>query len=238
MDARLLAAAALAALGACSSGTAGVPISELRPEFDVATPLSGPSRVAAVLYQGNQRFALYDWDRLSASAGGVARVLVPVAGPLGPSYEGDFPSLDDGDLAAVSFASLGAPGAVESRVISPAPVLMTAPSAGVTAQAGGTLTLAWQPSGTGDRLVVHMRATRCSGDVTGGAASEEVPDVGTAEVPVPEALLPQGLPPGGSCTADVWVERIRAGAVSPQFAAGGRIQARQVSNPAPIAVVR
>jgi hypothetical protein len=238
MDARLLATAALAVLAACSSGTDGVPISALRPDFAVEIPLSGPSRVAAALYQGDRRFALYEWDRLSASVGGVARVLVPVAGPVGPSYEGAFPSLAEGDLAAVSFASLGAPGAVESSVLAPSPVLMTSPSAGVSAQVGGTLGVAWRPSATGDRVVVHIRATRCTGDTTGGAEALEVPDTGAADVPVPPGLLPPTLPPGGSCTAEVWVERARSGTVSAQFAPGGRIEARQISNPAPIAVVR
>jgi len=238
MERQLLAAAALAAIAACSSGTDGVPISGLRPDFAVEIPVSGPSRVAAVLYQGDQRFSLYDWDRLSASVGGVARILVPVAGVVGPSYEGEFPSLDEGDLAAVAFASLGAPGAVVSSVRAPAPVLMTSPSAGVTVQVGATLGVAWQPAGTDDRVSVHIRASRCSGDTTGGSETVEVPDAGAADVPVLENLLPPALPPGGSCTADVWVERARAGTVSSQFAPGGRIEARQVSNPAPIAVVR
>jgi hypothetical protein len=234
MQRALLAAAALAALGACSSGTDGVPISELRPDFVLEIPASGPSRVAAVLYEGDQRFALYRWDRLSASVGGVARVLLPAAGP---SYVGEFPSLREGDLAAVALASLGAPGAVVSSVVAPAPVLMTSPAAGVTVQVGATMAVAWRPSGTGDRTVVHLLATRCTGDTIGGAEAVEVPDAGAADVTVPASLLPPSLPPGGGCTADVWVERARAGTVSEQFAPGGRIEARQISNVSPVAVV-
>jgi hypothetical protein len=235
MPARRLAVA-LAALAACSAGIDGIPISALRPDFTVETPFLGPTRVTAVLWQGDARFQLYEWDRLSTSAGGEARVLLPVEGPGGLAYAGDFPPLLEGDLASVSYATLGAPGAVPSTVRSPAPVAMTSPSAGTAVAVGGKLPVAWLPSGTGDGVRVRIRVTRCSGGGTGGEAVEAVPDTGAADVTVPPGILPPVIPPGGSCTAAVLVERFRPGEVNGQFAPGGRIESRQVSNVVAVAV--
>ena len=226
-------------VAACAEGVDGVPVSEIRPDFAVRIAPSVPTEVTARLEARGASFALMGWDRLSASAGGLAQVLAPVPDASEPVYRASFPGLVEGAPATVSLSRTGAASAVESRVTAPAPVTMTRPAEGVTVAVGQALEVAWSQSGTEDRLSVHVVATRCSDGGRGGTAVVDVEgDPGAASVPIGSELLPPGLSAGGSCTADVWVERARSGEVSPDFAPGGRIEARQASLAVPVSVVR